>query len=138
MKPFFVVCGSVPEYLPFLYWLSMWQKLRDGLKITPNQWFDEEGELHIPKGHKMSSHLDLFFDLVFVVTLASLGRDFRGKAHDSHFSLAGTMDAVVDTLTLLVPILMNHIFLHGFTNRFGRGTISTAIFYLANFIRTLY
>jgi low temperature requirement protein LtrA len=105
-------------------------------RITPNQWWDENGDLNIPKGHRVSSHLDLFYDLVFVVALAQLGKDFRDKAHHGAFEFDHSIRAVLEMAALLTPILLYHIYLHSFTNRFGRGAFSSAVFYLVNFLST--
>lgn len=112
----------------------MFKTLKDAAQITPNQWFDEDGKLHIPKGHKVSSHLDLFYDLVFVVALASLGKDFRSKAHEHHYEVQ-SVSAVWDMAALFIPILLNHLFLHGYSNRFGRGSFFSCVWYLVNFLR---
>lgn len=114
---------------------GMWQEFKEATRITPNQWFDDNGVLVIPKGHKVSSHLDLFYDLVFVVALASLGKDFRHKAHEGEYDFAASLYAVLDMGAMLVPILMNHVFLHAYTNRFGRGTFGSCLWYLGNFLR---
>src|SRR4051794_33498096 len=95
----------------------MWQDLKKATRIAPNQWFDENGVLVIPQGHKMSSHLDLFYDLVFVVALASMGKTFRHKAHEGGYEFETTMHAVFDMSAMLVPVLLNHLFLHAYSNR---------------------
>ena len=46
------------------------------LPQTPKQYYDDDGNIVVVEESHVS-HLDEFFDLVFVVTLANLGVKFR-------------------------------------------------------------
>lgn len=103
------------------------------LLFAQHPWL-EGGSVQMHKGQKATTYLDLFYDLVLIVAIETIGADFRQKLLlDPTFSAA----PILDTFAFLLPVWLHALALCGYTNRFGKVDHHfTLLYYFLNFLCT--
>lgn len=98
--------------------------------ITPNQWL-ENGKVKMPRGKKAANYMDLFYDLLLVLCMSTIGSDFRGKLDEHHVSLL----PVLDMFAFVCPVWLHSMALQAFSNRFGKvESLFSLSFYFLSFL----
>jgi len=104
-------------------------------KIKPNQTWATEGvraDVNLSKGHRSANHLDLFYDLLIVVAMASTGKSFRAKIHDLEEFRIGPL---MSLFAFFMPLWFHSFGLNHLVNRFGDANqLYTMLFYFVSFL----